>query len=111
MPQIGNVLYLNEMAYFVSKIKSEIDDIEQTCSLIQLYRNLTILERDNLNNQIKNILNTGSDEKFGNWRKNNKRNFEFFSMGNKFSMTDKAKGLVDTAYLSTAQIDVGQIRL
>ena len=56
MPQIGNVLYLSEMAYFVSKIKSETDDIEQIRSLIQLYRNLTISERDKLNNQIKNLL-------------------------------------------------------
>lgn len=106
MPQIGNVLYLNEMAYFVSKIKNKTDDIERICSLIKLYRNLTILERDSLNNRIKNLLNTVSKEKFGNWRKNNKRNFEFLSMGNKFSMTDKVRGLVDTAYLSTAQIDI-----
>lgn len=106
MPQIGDVLYLNEMAYFVSKIKTRRDNIEQIISLIKLYRGLSNSDRTRLNNHIESVLNAESNEKFGNWRKNNKRNFEFLSMGNQLSMVDGARNLIDTAYIQTAKIDI-----
>jgi len=104
MPEINNKLYLEEMAYFVSKIK-RYEDIPEVISLIRTYRGLNTLQKERIKQQLKQILARENREKFGNWRKHNKRTFEFFSMGTEFVMHYESDDPVDTFPLRTVSAE------
>jgi hypothetical protein len=95
MPQLGNKLYLEEMAYFVSKAKKP-SDVAQILGLIKEYRSLTSEERSKLKTELQGVMLKPVKDKFGNWRKTNKRNFEVLSMGTELEMIITPDRAVDT---------------
>lgn len=95
MPEIDNKIYLEEMVYFVSKIQQNVD-IPKAIEYIKAYRELVPAEKIDIGERVKTILATQNKSKYGNWRKHNKRTFEFFSMGTEFIMDYESDDPVDT---------------
>lgn len=99
MPSLENRLYLEEMVYFVSKVKKP-SEIPQVLDLIKAYRTLTSEEKSKLKNELQKVLQKvtlkESKDRFGNWRKTNKRNFEVLSMGTELEMIATSDRIADT---------------
>lgn len=95
MPELGEKLYLEEMTYFVSKVRSN-GDVPDALALIKMYRGLNPAEKNELKLGLQQILNRLSSDKFGNWRKHNKRTFELLSMGTALSMRYESDDPFDT---------------
>ena len=95
MPSLENRLYLEEMAYFVSKVKAP-SEVTPILDLIKAYRTLTDEEESRLKSRLQQVMLKQGKDKFGNWRKTNKRNFEVLSMGTELEMVHTSDRLANT---------------